>query len=464
MHIRSPTLPFARNGNAFRPGKLRATIDEARLLAYSAGNFGKNLVFAGTDATILFLLTDLFGVSASIAGLLMLAAIAGDIVFDLLAAALVIRLRGLGCGYGWLITAGAIPAGAAFALLYSIPALGAEQGWVMACALLAFRGAYAVVDVPHNATMSQISSDSRARGRISGYRLFFSTASSLAVASILTPAVQQAAHERTFGLLAVIGLTAGALFALTLIASAQAARTGSHCRDAASTDGLALPVRDRLLLGMAVIGFVTGFAAPAFVRMLLYVAQYVIHQPAIVSPLLVALAIGQFLGVLLWTGLTSRYDKRVLLAAGHAVSALGVILFGGCLGWPAALPICAVLIGVGLTSVYMLPWGILADMVDFVAWRHGKRLETGLFAGYLVVVKASGAASSALIGWCLGWVGYVPGEAQSTVVRIAMLGLGLGLPVAGCVGAVLLLLRFDIGHARHARVMQALARRDRLPD
>lgn len=454
MQHRPHRSAFAVQPATRLPGMLR----EARLLAYSSGNFGKNIVFGGADATILFLLTDLFGVSAGIAGALMLIALAGDLVFDLLAAALVIRMRRIGRGYRWLIVAGAMPGGAAFALLYAVPALGARQAWIMAITLLVFRGAYAVIDVPHNALMTQISADSRTRGRISGYRLFFSTTASLAVASILAPAVQSAAAGGTFGRLALIGLAGGVVFALTLTASAWASR-GTDSPEAAATDGLAVPVRDRLVLAMALIGVVTGFCAPAFVRMLLYVGSYVLMRPADVSGMLVALTIGQFLGVFLWTALTNRYDKSILLVAGHIVAALGMVLFGLSLAWPPALLACCMVIGIGLTSVFMLPWGLLADLVDFVAWRHGRRLETGLFAAYLVVVKASGAASTAAIGWCLDGLGYVPGAAQTMAVRIGMLALGLGLPIAGSLAAILVLRRLDMGHARHGALVKALARR-----
>jgi GPH family glycoside/pentoside/hexuronide:cation symporter len=118
-----------------------------------------------------------------------------------------------------------------------------------------------------------------------------------------------------------------------------------------------------------------------------------------------------------------------------------------------------VLIGAAFTCVFMLPWGLLADTVDFVAWRHGRRFETGLFAFYLVVVKASGAAANGVIGWSLGSLGYVPGAEQSALVRTGILVLGLGVPIAGSLGAFVMLRRFDIGHARHARVLAALSRR-----
>ena len=432
---------------------------EGRLFAYSSGNFGKALVFAGADMTILFLLTDLLGLTPAAAGSLMLVALAGDLVFDLLAAAWVIRLRRRGRGYRWLVTAGTVPCGMAFAMLYAMPAAGLHQGWLLAGAMLVFRGAYAVIDVPHNALMAQMSGDSRARGRISGYRLLFSTASSLCVATVLTPLVQQAARSRAFDALAITGVVAGGLFVLTMLACVIASGNAVRSDADAVTDSVRVPLRDPLVFGMGLLALITGFAMPTFGRMILYVATYVIERPDLVRDLLLSMTVGQFAGVLCWTAMTGRVDQARLLAMGHGVSALGLVLFATCLNRPDALAPCAAVIGFGLASVFMLPWGLLANTVDFVALRYGRRLETGLFASYLVAVKASGAGATALIGWGLGWLGYVPGQAQTVAVERGMLALGIGIPLAGSLCAIALLRRFDTGHARHARVRAALERK-----
>ena len=436
---------------------------EGRFFAYASGNFGKALIFSGADVTILFLLTDLLGLSATAAGSLMLVALCGDLVFDFLAARLVIRLAQSGKGYRWMVIAAAIPCGMAFAMLYAMPALGLRTEWMLACALLLFRSAYAVIDVPHNALMAQITSDSRARGRVSGYRLFFSTAAALAIATILTPLVQEAGRSHAFDRLALTGIIAGGLFALTMILCALTSgrgivRAGATAPDG---DGIGIPLRDPMVIGMGLLALITGFAAPTFGRMLLYIGTYVADRPGQVPMLLLALTLGQFVGVLIWTALTGRFSKSHLLAMGHGVVAVGILAFALCLHWPVALLACAILIGFGFASVYMLPWGLLADAIDSVAWRHGRRFETGLFAFYLVVVKASGAGATALIGWTLGWVGYAPDTAQAMPVQAVMLGLGLGVPIVGSIAAITLMRHFDMDHRRHARLLTALSYRSR---
>lgn len=437
------------------------TREDGRMLAYASGNFGKALVFGGAELTILFLLTDVFGLSGTIAGWLMLAAMCGDFVFDLIAARLVIRLRQAGKGYRWMVAVAATPCALAFAFLYAMPMLGARQLWMLAAALLLFRGAYAIIDVPHNALMAQLTSDSRARGRVSGYRLFFSTASALVVATVLTPLVQRAGSDHAFDQMALAGAVAGGLFALTMILCAWTSGGGRArpTQREAGLDGIAVPLRDPMVIGMGLLALLTGFAAPTFGRTLLYMGSYVVHRPDLVATLLLALAAGQFAGVLCWTALTGRFSKSMLLAMGHTVSVLGLIAFGLCLSWPTVLLGCAAVIGFGLASVFMLPWGLLADAVDVVEWRHGRRFETGLFAFYLVIVKASGAASTSLIGWSLGWLGYAPGQPQTVTVQTGIVSLGLGIPLIGSLAAILLMRRFALGHARHGRLLNALSRR-----
>jgi GPH family glycoside/pentoside/hexuronide:cation symporter len=214
-----------------------------------------------------------------------------------------------------------------------------------------------------------------------------------------------------------------------------------------------------MVTGMGLLALLTGFAAPAFGRMLIYIGSYVVDRPDLVTTLLLALTVGQFAGVIVWTAMTGRFSKSLLLAMGHAVSATALVAFSFCLFLPAALMICAAFIGFGLASVFMLPWGLLADAVDVVEWRHGRRFETGLFAFYLVLVKASGAASISLIGWTLGWLGYVPGQPQTVPVQAGMLGLGLGIPLAGSLAAMLLMRRFDLSHDRHGRLLRLLNQR-----
>lgn len=437
------------------------------LLGYSAGNFGKSLLLSSVDVTLVFMLTDLLGIAPAAVSMLMLLVLAGDLVFDLGAGLLASWSQSIGIGYRRLIAFGAIPCGAAFALFYSLPALGERRLGMLAVTLLVFRAAYAIIDVPHNSLLVRVAADSRARGRTSGYRIIFSSLASLGVAALLAPSVQNAAGGAGPDMLAVLGMSGGLLFCLALglaaWSSRNAADPNADRRPGVSRLAL-LPRPDRLLAAIAVIAFVTGFATPMFNRMVLYLSTYVFGRPAFASHILTAIILGQFLGALLWIHLVRFREKTTLLAVSHAVAASGFLLFALVGARPELLVGVSVLIGVGLAGVFMLPWGILADVVDFAEFRHRERRETATFALVLVILKAGGAASAGVIGWTLSQLGYTPGAHQTWVVLAGMKTLACGVPIIGALVAILVLSRLSIGHLAHARVLRALGARRRGAD
>jgi GPH family glycoside/pentoside/hexuronide:cation symporter len=430
---------------------------DARLFGYSAGNFGKNLLLSGVDVTLLFMLTDLMGIAATSVGSLMLVVLAGDLLFDIGAGLLASWAQKIGFSYQRLITISAPPCAAAFALLYSLPALGWHRTGVLAATLLLFRAAYAIIDVPHNSLLARVAPDSHARGRTSGYRLFFSSLAGLAIALVLAPSVEKAARFAMPERLSALGMGAGLLFCVAMTVAARSSRN-EGAPPPPSRIAL-LPKPDRLLAGVAVIAFVTGFAMPTFARMTLYLATYVLDQPALASRILLAITLGQFPGVLLWTYLVRFGEKTTLLALSHGVAAVGIVLFALSGTHVAWLIGTAALTGVGLAGVFMLPWGIVADIIDFAEFRHRERRETATFAAVLVIIKAGGAASVGAVGWALGRLGYVAGAHQPEAVLTAMKGIAFGVPIIGSLAAILVLSRLSVGHRAHARTLRALTAR-----
>lgn len=434
---------------------------ESQVVGYSAGNFGKNLLLGGLDVTLLYMLTDLLKLKPGAVGLLMTIVFAGDFVFDIAAGFVATWSRERGFGYRKLIVAGVIPCGAAFALLYAVPLAGLHSLPVLALVLLVFRGAYAIIDVPHNSLLARVAPDSRSRGRTSGYRLFFSSLASLATAVLLAPAVIAAARQGHMRQLALLGTVGAVAACLSLWLAAW-----SSMRDRAERPGTVsrkrialLPKADWLLAGLIGIGILTGFAMPMFSRMAMYLCTYVYHRPDLAARLLLAMTIGQFPGVIIWTYLVRYTDKVKLLAISHALSAVAMLVFALARPDPRLLIGLSALIGGGLAGVYMFPWGILVDVIDFAEFRHGERREAAAVAVILVTAKASAAAAAGAIGWAFDRLGYVAGVAQTPAVLLGFKLLALGVPVAGSVIAILILSRMAVGDRAHARILRALAAR-----
>jgi GPH family glycoside/pentoside/hexuronide:cation symporter len=270
-----------------------------------------------------------------------------------------------------------------------------------------------------------------------------------------------AAGAATPARMAWLGAGAGLLFCATLLLAARAARAAAGPLHAAAPDARAawLPKPDGLCGALAALALATGFAVPMFGKTMLYLCTYVLHDAGFAGRVLLVLALSQVAGAVLWIALVRSRDKTVLLALSHGVAALGIVLFAAAGNQRPALLACAALAGVGLAGVFMLPWGILADAIDFAECRHRERRETAAFAAMLVLLKAGGAAALATIGWTLDRLGYVAGADQAPAVLAGMRLLACGVPVLGSVLAILVLVRMRVGHARHARVRGVIGRR-----
>ncbi len=438
---------------------------DRHLIGYSTGNFGKNLLLSSFDVTLLFLLTDFLGIAPGHVSCLMLIVFFGDLVFDLGAGFLASYAQNMGTGYRRIIALGTVPCAAAFALIYSLPLLGLKDIAVIAPIILFFRATYAIIDVPHNSLLTRVATDSRARGRASGYRFVFSSAASLVIATVLVPFMETASQHDMPGRLATLGMVGGLLFCIAMLFAAWSSKIDGPANQRqvpTSARIVFLPRPDRLFAAIAVIALVTGFAMPAFSRMILYIATYVLKQPAFAGHVLLALTLGQLPGAVMWIFLIRFYDKTTLLAVSHAVAACGIFFFSMVGAHQSLLIGFAVIIGVGFAGVFMLPWGILADIVDFAEFRHRVRRETAAFASILVILKAGAAASVATIGWTLGRLGYVAGAEQPELVLTGMKILAFGVPILGALIAIVTLQRMAVSHQLHARIVRAIkARRSR---
>ncbi|MHA4867574.1 MFS transporter [Duganella sp. PWIR1] len=447
------------------PRYLNMVKQDRHLIGYSTGNFGKNLLLGSFDVTLLFLLTDVLGVAPQRVSVLMLAVFVADLVLDLGAGLLATWAQNHGIGYRRLIAVGALPCAVSFALIYGLPLLGVHDLPVLAGAIILFRGAYAVIDVPHNSLLARVASDSRARGRVSGYRTVFSSMAGVAISTIVAPLVMVAEQQGPARLLAQLGVTAGLVFCGVMLFAAwssQEADDGRLRQRRSLSRMVFLPKLDRLFGAIALIALITGFATPVFLKMMLYLATYVLHQPDLTSQVLLVLTLGQLAGAALWIALVRAQDKTALLAMSHGVFICGLACFFLAGGNRWLLTGATALIGVGSAGVFMLPWGILADIIDFAEFRHGERHETAAFATILVILKAGGMASVSAIGWTLGQLGYVPGVAQTEAVVHGMQWMAFGVPALGSVIAILMLRRLAVGHGMHARVVRANQARRRL--
>jgi Na+/melibiose symporter-like transporter len=398
-------------------------------LGYALGSIATAAFGTVPGLLLLFYLTDVLGVGAGVAGLVVFAPKAWDVVLNPWVGSRSDRTQHRwGPRRPWMLAGGlALPV--LFVLVFAgptTPAAGAAV-WVAAAFLLAAT-AYGCFQVPYVAQPAEITDDPQERATLMSWRV-----AALAVGILLAgagaPAVVDAAGGGRAGYVAMavfvalllaggmLGAVAGTRGAPTLTRVTSDARLGTTLR-------LAWQSRPfRVLL--------TGFVVQALgVGVMLagvpYYARQVLGDPGAGSLLFAALVGPAVVVMPLWLRVSRRVGKRAGLLGASALFVVGAAtLAAGDAGGTGLVIACVVLVGVGYAGMQMFPLAMLPDVIAADEAASGQR-RAGVFTGVWTAAETLGlAVGPGLLGLLLAAAGYVsstdadavqPGSAVTAVL------------------------------------------------
>jgi Na+/melibiose symporter-like transporter len=401
----------------------------------------------GTVPGLLLLpyLTDRIGITAALAGVIVFAPKAWDVVLNPVAGRVSDRsVHPDGKRRPFLIRAG-LALAACFALLFLGPTSPQWAGaaWV-AVAYLACATAYSFFQVPYVAMPAEITDDYDERTRLMTWRVAI-LAFAILVSGGLSPVIRDA-----FG--PVWGYRAVGFFVAALIAlgawgawrgSKRARVVASAVTSTSFADQLRLVRSDRPFRLLLTTFVLQALATGAMLAGVDYVARWVLGSPGAASLLFVCFVAPALVVTPLWQRYGTARDKK----RGYLLASL--LLGGGALALvvsrsiPAALVyLCVAVVGVGYAGAQMFPMAMLPD----VASRTGEaQSRVGLYTGVWTAGETLGLAlGPAVYAAVLALGGYVSStgttvaQPESAVTAVA---LGFSLVPAVLVAVSLLALR-----------------------
>jgi glycoside/pentoside/hexuronide:cation symporter, GPH family len=401
----------------------------------------------GTVPGLLLLpyLTDRIGVTAALAGVIVFAPKAWDVVLNPIAGRISDRSQHPdGRRRPFLIRAGLLLA-ACFALLFLGPTSPQWAGaaWV-AVAYLACATAYSFFQVPYVAMPAEITDDYDERTRLMTWRVAI-LALAILLSGGLSPVIRDA-----FG--PVWGYRAVGFFVATLIAlGAWGAWHGTRrarvvegvVTSTSFGDQLRLIRSDRPFRLLLTTFVLQALATGAMLAGVDYVARWVLGSPTAASLLFVCFVAPALVVTPLWQRYGTARDKK----RGYLLASL--LLGGGALvlvlsrSMPAGLVyLCVAVVGVGYAGAQMFPMAMLPDVAsrtDEAQSRVG--LYTGVWTAGETLGLALGPAVYAVV---LASGGYVSSTGSAVVQpdsAVSAIALGFSLVPAVLVGVSLLALR-----------------------
>ena len=395
-------------------------------LSYGVGDLGANLVFNMVSFYLLYYLTDVALLTASLAGLVLTLVRVIDAFTDPAIGMLSDRTQSRWGRRRPFILFGAIPVGVFFFLLFAGTPLRGQTGMFLYFLLIyaVFFISYSVVNVPYSALTPDLTKDPDERTVLNGYRMACAIIGTLVAAGATSALVGLFPDESTgFAMVA-------AAYGLIFILMSQIVFWGSKGRDRSVPQtgsqkvlGLYLSaLKNKPFMLVAVTYIIHSFAVTTISSSLIYYLKYYIGREGLISTIFLVLLLTAMLFIPLWVWISKKIGKKQAYMIGMSVLACAMVVMF--LLKPEQVPFIYVLAfaaGSGLSTFFVLPWAIVPDTIDYHAQRTGQQIE-GVFYG---IWNFGPKLGSAVAGFCLGMgltaFGYVPNlvtQSSKTILGI----------------------------------------------
>ncbi|MEX0719098.1 MAG: MFS transporter [Balneolaceae bacterium] len=436
--------------------KERAKISVLEKVGYSAGDGASNLFFQTFINYLLFFYTDIFGISAAVAGTMFLVTRIFDAITDPVMGFISDRTQ---TKYGkfrpyllWL----AVPFGVIGFFMFITPDFSDTGKIVYAYVTYTLMMAvYTAINVPYAALMGVITPNSIERTGVSSYRFVAAYLGLLVVTGLTEQFVEffgngneQIGWMWTMGLYSV---AATGLFLFTFFTTKERVRPPKEEKIELKTDWKDLLANKPwvLIAGATVFQLmyvvIKGGTSPYFVEY--YLAEHTVDYfemlgiGSSISSFLTSGAIATLIGAILTKYIASIFDKKRTYIWSLALSAFFCLPFFFLdQSQDELIYLSNILSGFFFGPVSVLQWAIYTDTADFGEWKFGRRATGLIMAASLFALKLGVAIGGALTGWLLAYYGFQANQVQTEESLFGIIFLvGIMTAIVGICGALMMI-------------------------
>lgn len=451
-------------------------------VCYGFGDLASCLFWQTITLYLLFFYTDVFGMAAAAAGIMIGVSRLLDALFDVVIGMIADRTSSRWGKFRPYILWGAIPLSISAVLAFSTPAFGGVAKIVYAyVTFISFMFLYSAVNIPYTSLLGVISGDPIERTSASSFKFVGAYAGGMIVSATALPFVATFGKgEAAKGWQATLGIYAVAAVVLFFITFAMTRERVQPIAKAKT------PIKDDLRDLTRNLPWMVLFSAT--ILFILFVC---------IRLSVTAHYFKYFVGEqeLSLFGTTRKYGFEVLASAfntlGQVLSLVGVLLvpwFARLCGRKRALIIMMVvaLFSTGVFYLFepsnlvlifafqalgalaggpisALLWVLYADTADYSEWRTGRRATGLVFSASIMSNKLGWTVGTVIAGVILAKTGFTPNVAQNEDVKHGLKAMMSVIPlVAGIFTLGVLTLFYELDEPLMAQVKAELDERRKL--
>ncbi|WP_109212137.1 MULTISPECIES: glycoside-pentoside-hexuronide (GPH):cation symporter [Microbacterium] len=433
------------------------------LAAFGAGTAGVAFFMIPTASILLFYFTDVAGIPAATAGVILLLMRGLDAVVDIPLGLLIDRWKPgrFGKFRRWLLLI-PIPILITTVALFSIPQLGpvATVAWAVV-AYSMFGVLYSCLDIPLGSIGASMTQRPADRTKLASARSVTLLGVQTLIVALVLPMLTPDRDLRTLFTVTVLVLGVVGTILVFTAALGTRERVSRPTESVSMRDGLRMLRTNRPLFVISVTAFLCFSAAAVFNGAMVYYMRDVLDALAlapVVSVISFALTVT---AALLAPWLVRRIGKRrtLFIAALTSLSGTIILLFVN----TAVVGFAGIgLFNGGLGLIVVMCFSMQADTVEYGQWRTGVRAEGTAFAVFAFVTKWAASLGVALGAFVLAGGGYVAGQAVQPESALAGIRASFaGVPAVLVLLAIVLVCFYPLTDARFAEITGELRDRER---
>ncbi len=393
------------------------SLPDARLrdLSYGLSHFGKALLWSAAETFALYFLTDIVRMDSGMAGTLFFALLLWSAVCDLFVGWMTDHLslshRTRMALFSLSVTVSCL----AFSGSFLAPLSGWETViWVACCSLL-FRTSFSLFDVPHNALLGWLARNGGDGEFLAGLRLAVGTLAMLVVGGVANVLLETPEDQAQRFAIAAVSAAAIALATIALFTPRLPDQPTPSTSTPRKGWRMALQSLNNRRILTLVFATALGFTLSGlFLKSLVYIAKYVLHDPAWTATAITLLTMGKLVGIPAWVWLSRRISAILASQIGYAIvallsAALALFRFD-----QVALDLTVFLLGFALGGVNLLAWALIPRIMAEEETQPSGALHSLVFGFFTGLSKVAVGLSGLILGLLLDRLDISPDIVVST--------------------------------------------------
>lgn len=430
-------------------------------LGFGVCDVGGNLFFTVISFLLLNYLTDTVGISAGLAGTIVLIGKLWDAVSDPLVGYMSDKTKSRWGRRRPYILFGSIPLFLSMVFIFTNPRL-TDQTHLFIWGVTAFCllcTAYTVVNIPYNSLTPELTQDFHERTSLNGYRFSFAVIGTLLGAGAALPLINSFSNKSIgysvtgsiFGLIMMI--TAATTFFLV-----REPQTKQHKIPAGFFKTYLKVFRNKPFV-LILITYTLHLSALTIASgIAIYYFKYIHHNESATTLAMLALLVTAMLFIPVSVKLSKKIGKKLVYALGMMIFSIGLLILsflGHKFGVNFSL-LMMVITGIGMGFIYALPWAIVPDSLEYDYLLTGERTEGAFYGIWSFGTKIGQAAALGIMGGILSLTGYIPDVAQTDLAALGIRILLGPIPTLIFILAIIILYYYPINEKRYLEIIQEI--------